>query len=368
MVSMENDAIYQEFRDESTELLNSIENDILQIERQKKTFDKPTLEKMFRALHTIKGSSSFLALKNIGKLSHLMEDIFYAIKNDQLSLKGNVIEALFKGLDVLKKLIYRLEDSDSVDISKIAESLANVIHKGCDSQVEAEAFFTSVTIELDEAKRRLRKRHVELDVITELATKIETVLGLLNRNILDQDEKTIEVLRGAVDALKDSLFAGAEAADIPRHIGSLQGVLEQSFLCNVNEVLDKVLELVKFQLSNSNIKVSRDYVEDTKVFVGGESELIMQVFLNVISTLIAENKGELVIKTSVMDDSIVQIQIGNPEYKISRDEIEVILNPESRTKLSLVKKMLKQCGGQIRASNELDEGTTFLIEVSKGSR
>ncbi|MFN9973192.1 MAG: Hpt domain-containing protein, partial [Phycisphaerae bacterium] len=55
--------ILQDFLTESGELLEQVEGDLVTLEHTPS--DPELLNKIFRALHTIKGSASFLALTNL---------------------------------------------------------------------------------------------------------------------------------------------------------------------------------------------------------------------------------------------------------------------------------------------------------------
>lgn len=56
--------ILQEFLTESGELLDSLETDLVELEEN--NTDTELINKAFRALHTIKGSASFLAAHGAG--------------------------------------------------------------------------------------------------------------------------------------------------------------------------------------------------------------------------------------------------------------------------------------------------------------
>ena len=60
--------ILQEFLAESREHLGTVEDDILSLE--KNPGDTETVNSLFRALHTIKGATSFLGMKNVTALAH----------------------------------------------------------------------------------------------------------------------------------------------------------------------------------------------------------------------------------------------------------------------------------------------------------
>jgi chemotaxis protein histidine kinase CheA len=71
--------ILQEFLTESGELLESLENDLVELEEN--NTDGELINKAFRALHTIKGSASFLALTELVSIAHAAETALNAARS-----------------------------------------------------------------------------------------------------------------------------------------------------------------------------------------------------------------------------------------------------------------------------------------------
>ena len=58
---------------EAREHLDSIEDDFLALERQKDRPEQALLDKVFRAIHSVKGAAGFLGLSKMSELAHIME-------------------------------------------------------------------------------------------------------------------------------------------------------------------------------------------------------------------------------------------------------------------------------------------------------
>ncbi|HXG24638.1 MAG TPA: Hpt domain-containing protein, partial [Chthonomonadales bacterium] len=90
------------FLDEANEQLTILERDILELE----TGAKPELlQEIFRAAHTLKGSSRAMGFISMGELTHAMEDIFDRLRNKALTVTKPIVDALFDALDLLKKQV-----------------------------------------------------------------------------------------------------------------------------------------------------------------------------------------------------------------------------------------------------------------------
>jgi two-component system chemotaxis sensor kinase CheA len=77
---------------------------------------------LFRAFHTIKGSGGIFELDHLVFYTHQLESLLAKVRNNELELKGDLHDALFKGRDHLESLINALEISEKpsqelIDIS-----------------------------------------------------------------------------------------------------------------------------------------------------------------------------------------------------------------------------------------------------------
>lgn len=78
------DDLIEEFVTESKEHIADIEDDLIKIESGREHVDPEVINRVFRAAHSIKGSSKFLDLINIGDLAHRMEDVLNLIRSGKL--------------------------------------------------------------------------------------------------------------------------------------------------------------------------------------------------------------------------------------------------------------------------------------------
>lgn len=87
------------FLDEGREQLALLETNILEMERGPHTPEM--LQTLFRAAHTLKGSSRAMGFLAIGDLTHEMENILDALRLDQLQVTTPIVNALLDCLDSL---------------------------------------------------------------------------------------------------------------------------------------------------------------------------------------------------------------------------------------------------------------------------
>ncbi len=96
-----------EFVTESRELLEKSESALLALEINPE--DAESVNTVFRAFHTIKGTSGFLGLSAISELAHLAESLLSRIRNKEIQLVGGYADLSLRSLDMLKKAVASVE-------------------------------------------------------------------------------------------------------------------------------------------------------------------------------------------------------------------------------------------------------------------
>lgn len=127
--------ILEGFVVESREHLSSIEDDFLLLEKGKGKLDKELVNKVFRAIHTIKGAAGFLGLEKIGELSHVMETLLSMIRSGETVPDSGMIDVLLEGVDLLNSLLDDIEHNDTIDTAKVVEKLNVFLTKGVSKEV-----------------------------------------------------------------------------------------------------------------------------------------------------------------------------------------------------------------------------------------
>ncbi len=89
----------QEFLTESEELLQGMDQDMVTLESTPN--DADLLNRIFRALHTIKGTAGFLGFEPVVRLSHQAEDVLNNLRKGALTLSQRMMDALLASRDQL---------------------------------------------------------------------------------------------------------------------------------------------------------------------------------------------------------------------------------------------------------------------------
>ncbi|MDR0315904.1 MAG: response regulator [Treponema sp.] len=102
------------FVEEGLENLSTVETLLFEIKEGASVQDD--LVTLMRALHTLKGSARMLEFKDIESLSHALETVFSAVKEERIFLNDKAIRVVLAGLDELKTGINQIKAGEKCDI------------------------------------------------------------------------------------------------------------------------------------------------------------------------------------------------------------------------------------------------------------
>jgi two-component system chemotaxis sensor kinase CheA len=114
----ENDELLGMFVQEAVEHLETIEPDLLTLEENGSDTDPEIINRLFRGVHSIKGSAGFFGLVNITKLSHIMENLLGRVRDLSIVPDSRVTDSLLSGLDKLQNMINDVSNSEAIDASE----------------------------------------------------------------------------------------------------------------------------------------------------------------------------------------------------------------------------------------------------------
>src|SRR5438105_2866478 len=114
------------FLDEANEQLDLLERELLKLEHEA---TPELLQEIFRAAHTLKGSSRAMGFASLGELTHAMEDVFDRLRGGELTVDTQIVNCLFEALDLLKALREEIAASGDTrtDTQELTARLRGVI-------------------------------------------------------------------------------------------------------------------------------------------------------------------------------------------------------------------------------------------------
>ena len=109
---LELDPMLDVFIFETQQLLETLEETLLQSEKERSLTDEH-INEIFRIMHTIKGSASMMSFDNLAKLAHALEDLFDKIREGKTRTDPDALEGVFE-------LVLAASDIFKAEIDKLS--------------------------------------------------------------------------------------------------------------------------------------------------------------------------------------------------------------------------------------------------------
>ncbi|MDT0274479.1 chemotaxis protein CheA [Blastococcus goldschmidtiae] len=112
------DDIVEEFLVESHENLDQLDSDLVALEQEPNSRER--LSSIFRTIHTIKGTSGFLAFNRLEEVTHVGENMLSRLRDGELALTPHRTNVLLQMVDTVRALLTSIEANGgegSVDVS-----------------------------------------------------------------------------------------------------------------------------------------------------------------------------------------------------------------------------------------------------------
>ena len=115
-----------EFVAESLQGLSNVEQDLMSLESDGGD-DKALVNRIFRAVHSIKGTGSYMGLDKLVRLSHLAETLLDQIRSGQRQATSEVTDAILAAVDDLVGMLNAPDIGVSFDSSETIQKLDRVL-------------------------------------------------------------------------------------------------------------------------------------------------------------------------------------------------------------------------------------------------
>ncbi len=312
--------IFEAFIVESTELLENLSQDLMLIEETPE--DEELLNRIFRAFHTIKGTSSFMGFEKIATLTHHAEDILNKLRRFELKANQQIIDVLLEVYDYLMLMIQRVkngEDISDVEYSATVEKI-NILKSGG----TLETFSAQVLASASEESSGTEKGGSKVEQVLNLAPDILSKPG-------DFTPEELELINAAFEEVNKSVMSEAKSfkmgslekledsnANVAVTTGKEETVFETKQPVEVVEQVSKAKEKEQVKSVSSSISSAetiRIDVSRVENLMNLSGELVLgrnrleQITRNLLSgELTKENLKELEETTSQIDFITSEIQ------------------------------------------------------------
>jgi two-component system, chemotaxis family, sensor kinase CheA len=126
---MEMSQYLEVFIEESKEHLQNCNERLLDLE--KNPSDLSIVNDIFRSAHTLKGMSATMGYEDLASLTHQMENVLDAIRNQKISVNPEILDVVFEATDDLEAMVFSIADGGDGkrDVASVVEKL-KLIEKG----------------------------------------------------------------------------------------------------------------------------------------------------------------------------------------------------------------------------------------------
>jgi two-component system chemotaxis sensor kinase CheA len=116
----------QSFREEAREILVDLESALLELNEKRE--DCEVVSRVFRGLHTLKGSGAMFGFEELAAFTHDLESAFDAVRNGRLEVSGELVDLTLASLDQIKSMLDRNGVVDPAVISGRSRLLTEIRH------------------------------------------------------------------------------------------------------------------------------------------------------------------------------------------------------------------------------------------------
>ncbi len=146
----------------------------------------------------------------------------------------------------------------------------------------------------------------------------------------------------------------------------------QYSLLDVEEIIERTLQLFSFQFQNQRIHVEREFQSNLPRIYGDPNQtqqVLMNIILNAIQAM--PKGGQVQFKTSFLPgDGMVHLTIADTGKGIPEEDLPKVFKPFYSTEakgaglgLAIVEKIVQEHGGKVAISSEAEAGTTVEISL-----
>ena len=416
------DDLLRDFLTESGESLTVVDGELVKLEADPN--NKDVLQKIFRLVHTIKGTCGFIGLPRLEKVAHASENVLGKFRDGVVQVTPEAVTLILTSLDRIKEILEQIEKTeaepagdDSELIAELERAAAGELKAGAPTpapapKVEAEAVAEEPAqapvakadaaqpaakgSEVSVANQSIR---VNVDVIEQLIVMVSELVLTRNqllemvRHLNDSEFKVpLQRLSNVTAELQESVMktrmqpignAWAKLPRIVRDIGNDLGKKIDLQMHGAETELDRqVLELIKDPLTHM-IRNSGDHGLETPAErkAAGKNEtgtISLRAFHeggHIIVEIADDGRGLPTekIKAKVIANGLAseadvarmsEAQIHRFIFHAGLSTAAKVTNVSGRgVGMDVVRSNIELIGGSIELKSKEGQGTTFAIKI-----
>ena len=123
---MTHDATLEMFFEEAADLVGDSEAALLRLEQASSEPDPALVNRIFRNVHTLKGTSAMLGLDRLAGFAHSLEDVLVRMRKGEQAVTPTLVDTLLASVDVLRRLLERARKGSGREPDNLESALAKL--------------------------------------------------------------------------------------------------------------------------------------------------------------------------------------------------------------------------------------------------
>lgn len=306
MMSKARDRIIGIFIEESTEIIQQLETELIILEES--PWDKSILNEIFRGVHTLKGNANSFGFVRLGEFVHYFEDYLDNFRKQTETLNDYEADLLIRGFDIVKEVFQAEESGNPQNPDEYSEVLAEI-----KKYLNKEDTTEDLTFELEEV---VSKSEFKVQKITDKKEELLTFTDEILKKVKSENLTIYNI----VMTFDDDLYTRGYNHQLFFKLFTDLGEIVYTYI-KTNENTP-ILEI--FDTDKSYIKEMSTYLISSSSF-----EEVQDVF-----EFIAQDE-EVNISKIELDDILNQKQeVIQKELNLKNDQIKNIVENNSSSKVS----------------------------------
>jgi len=251
------------FLSESRENLAEINNALVELERGGSI---TAIDRLFRAVHTMKGMGGAMGYTTVSALSHELETLLDRLRTGSLNVTAVIMDTLFAGTDALEQAVdlATAATPTELDVTDVLARIRAASNEELPQTFTTEFAIMSVVKSEEEAKAPVAKaaRHIRID-----SRRLDVLMNLMGELVIARDRIAQIAERVGDEALLEATLRASQI------VATLQNEIMNSRMVPVWQVFDRFPRLVRdiarqldkqvsFRVEGKEIELDRQILDE----------------------------------------------------------------------------------------------------------
>ncbi|TCK61735.1 hybrid sensor histidine kinase/response regulator [Seleniivibrio woodruffii] len=251
--------LVQDFILETDEIIESLDQDLIELENRKNDFD--LLNKIFRAAHTMKGASSFLGFDKMSSVTHHAEEILNKLRKNEMQVTPEIMDILLEFVDVTKTILGDIKNGTNTAVTDEIVAKLKLANEG---KLGAGAGAASGGAKR-ESVEQVKKAAVAVEQTIRVdVSRLDSLMNLVGELVLSRNR--IGQISGELEKKFEGEFLIEQLMETTSQIGlistELQLAVMKTRMVPIGKVFNKFPRMVR--------DLCRDMGKDIDLVIAGE--------------------------------------------------------------------------------------------------